>query len=314
VVRSTHVALVGTTASGKSALALEIARRDPTWEIVSIDSMQVYRGMDIGTAKPTPAQQAEVPHHLIDLVEPCEDFSVVDFRHAYDRVIADIEARGRRGLLVGGTGLHLRAVVDRLEFPDQFPEIVDELDAEGATSEAMHARLADLDPLAASRIDPANQRRVVRALEVTLGSGRPFSSFGPGLSEYPPSPIELLGLRLPASTVRERIQARYDAQMDAGFLDEARVLFDDDRGLSRTAAQALGYRELLGHLRGEATLEEALQRAVHRTRRFARRQRSWFHRDPRISWFDVTDPTDAVEPVVARSKSLVDRRPALEDS
>ena len=204
--------------------------------------------------------------------------------------------------------------MDRLEFPDQFPEIVDELDAEGATSEAMHARLADLDPLAASRIDPANQRRVVRALEVTLGSGRPFSSFGPGLSEYPPSPIELLGLRLPASTVRERIQARYDAQMDAGFLDEARVLFDDDRGLSRTAAQALGYRELLGHLRGEATLEEALQRAVHRTRRFARRQRSWFHRDPRISWFDVTDPTDAVEPVVARSKSLVDRRPALEDS
>jgi len=295
-----HAALVGTTASGKSQVALDFARHNPVWELVSIDSMQVYRGMDVGTAKPTPPEQAEVPHHLIDLVDPDHDFAVVEFRAAYDEVLADIEARGKRALLVGGTGLYLRAVVDRLEFPGAFPEVRNEIESETDDVEALHRRLAELDPLAASRIEPNNERRVIRALEVTIGSGRPFSSFGPGMQEYPAADIVLVGLRLPAETVRGRIESRYLAQMDAGFLDEVRQLAGRPGGLSRSAAQALGYRELLAHLRGGVELGESLDLAVRRTKRFARRQRAWFHRDPRIAWLDVDDPAKAVAPLSER--------------
>jgi len=295
-----HAALVGTTASGKSQVALELARRNPDWELVSVDSMQVYRGMDIGTAKPTTAEQAEVRHHLIDLVDPDEDFTVVEFRAAYDEVVADIEARGNRALLVGGTGLYLRAVVDRLEFPGTFPAVRSAIESEPHDVEVLHRRLAELDPVAASRMEPTNERRVLRALEVTVGSGRPFSSFGPGLRDYRPTDVVLLGIRLPPDTVRRRIESRYNAQMDAGFLEEVRALAARPDGLSRSAAQALGYRELLAHLRGEAPLGESLDLAVRRTKRFARRQRAWFHRDPRIAWIDVDDPVKSVAPLCER--------------
>ncbi len=289
-----HLAIVGVTASGKSALALALARGRSDVELVSVDSMQVYRGMDIGTAKPTPAEQAEVPHHLIDLVDPDEDFTVTRFQAAFREVMAGIETRGHRAVLVGGTGLYLRAVVDDLDIPGQYPEVRAALDAEAPEDDedptgviALHERLVALDPVAASRMEPTNRRRVIRALEVTLGSGRPFSSYGPGLDAYPPTPFAMVGLRLPTEVTGERIAARYEAQLAVGFVDEVRRLAARPEGLSRTARQALGYRELLAHVEDGVPLDEAVEQAVAATRRFARRQRAWFRRDPRIRWFDA---------------------------
>lgn len=283
---SRHAVLVGATASGKSALALELARRDPVWELVSADSMQVYRGMDIGTAKPTPAERADVPHHLIDRLEPWEDGTLAWFQREARVALADIEARDRRALLVGGTALYVQAVVDDLDIPGQYPDVRATLDTDPDTGR-LHQQLRQLDPLAAGRMEPGNRRRVVRALEVTLGSGRPFSSFGPGLHVHPPTPFTLVGLRREADDLRVRIAARYEAQMAAGFLDEVRSLRDHPLGLSRTAGQALGYKELMTHLDGACSLDEAVDLAIRRTRRFARRQGAWFRRDPRITWFDA---------------------------
>lgn len=285
------VALVGTTASGKSALALALARRDASIEIVSADSMQVYRGMDVGTAKPTPAERADVPHHLVDVADPWADYTVARFAADARTAIADITMRGRRALLVGGTGLYLQSVVDDLQVPGRFPEVRAALETDPDTL-GLHRRLAGLDPVAAGRMEPTNRRRIVRALEVTLGSGRPFSSFGPGLDAYPTSRFLLVGIRLPHDVVAARIAARYRQQMDDGFLDEVRRLLADPRGMSRTARQALGYRELAAHVEDGVPLDEALELAVRRTRRFARRQASWFRRDPRIRWLDGDDDPD----------------------
>jgi tRNA dimethylallyltransferase len=282
-----HAALVGATASGKSGVALALARRDPSWELVSIDSMQVYRGMDIGTAKPTAAEQAEVPHHLIDLLDPWEDGTVAWFQREAQDAIAAIERRGHRALLVGGTGLYVQAIVDALDIPGQYPDARAEVDDDPDTG-ALHRRLTELDPLAASRMEPGNRRRIVRALEVTVGSGRPFSSFGPGLDAHPSTPFRLVGLARDGDELRHRIEVRYATQMAAGFLDEVATLRAHPRGISRTAGQALGYRELLAHLDGQTTLDAAVELAVSRTRRFARRQRSWFGRDARIAWLDAS--------------------------
>jgi tRNA dimethylallyltransferase len=296
-----HLAIVGPTASGKSALAMEIARRAGDVEILSVDSMQVYRGMDIGTAKPTAEEQTEVRHHLIDLADPAEEFTVAEFQRAFRAALGEVEERGRRALLVGGTGLYLRAVIDDLDIPGQFPAVRAELDADPDT-EALHRRLLAVDPLAASRMEPTNRRRVVRALEVTLGSGRAFSSFGPGLDAYPPTPFRQIGLDVPTELLRRRIAERYRRQMEAGFLDEVRRLAVHPGGLSRTARQALGYKELLAHLAGECDLAAALDTAVTRTRRFARRQRVWFRRDPRIAWI----PTDGDNLFAVAADVLVD--------
>jgi len=291
-----HLAVVGPTASGKSALAFELARRRGDCEIVTVDSMQVYRGMDIGTATPTPAEQADVPHHLLDIVDPDDDYTVSRFQSDCLAVLADIEARGKRALLVGGTGLYLQAVVDDLEIPGQFPEARAELDAEPDTS-ALFARLEGLDPTAAARMEPSNRRRVVRALEVTLGSGRPFSSYGPGLDTYPPSPFPIMGLEIERPLLDQRIEARYAEQIAAGFVAEVEALLARPAGLSRTARQALGYAEVLDHLEHGTPLDEAVDHAVRRTRRFARRQQRWFSRDPRITWLPVDG--DLVEEAAA---------------
>jgi len=294
-----HGVLVGPTASGKSALALELARRDPAWELVSVDSMQLYRGMDIGTAKPTPAELAEVPHHLIDVLDPWEDATVAWYQRVARDVFADLERRGKRGLLVGGTGLYVQAVVDDLDIPGQFPDVRARLDADPDTA-ALYAQLRSLDPVAAARIDPANRRRIVRALEVTLGSGRPFSSFGPGVHAHPPTTFVQVGLHVEPEVLAGRIEARFRAQMEAGLLAEVQRLHEDPRGLSRTARQALGYKELIDHLEDRLPLAEAIELAITRTRRFARRQRSWFNRDPRIRWLDATAPgADLVDRVQA---------------
>ena len=282
--------ILGPTASGKSSLAVATAKEIAQAEIVSIDSMAVYRGMDVGTASPTASDQQQVPHHLIDVADPSEEFTVGVFKRLAAAAIDTIRERGNTPILVGGTGLYLRAVVDDLNLPGRYPEAAAELDAEPDT-EALHTRLASLDPLAASRMEPSNRRRVLRALEVTIGSGSPFSSFGPGLEEYGPTPFVMVALRWPQEVLDERIATRYQQQMEAGFLDEARLLAAG--GVGRTAAQALGYKELLAHLAGECSLEEALATAIKRTRRFARRQQRWFRRDPRINWLDA--PVTAAE-------------------
>ena len=301
-----HLALVGPTASGKSAVALEVARQLDDIELVSVDSMQVYRRMDIGTAKPTPAEQAEVPHHLLDLVEPWEGFSVARFQAAARDTIAGIERRGQRALLVGGTGLYLQAVVDGLAVPGEWPAVRAELEAAATTpagAAGLHRRLAELDPAAAARMEPTNHRRIVRALEVTVGSGRAFSSFGPGLDAYPPTTFRLVGLALPREVVEARIVQRLDSQLAAGFVDEVRALASAPEPLSRTARQALGYRELLSHLDGRCALDDAVAETARRTRAFGRRQRAWFRRDPRITWMDADTNPLAVLPVLLGSWS-----------
>ena len=287
------VVVLGPTASGKSDVAMAAARQVPGTEIVAVDAMQVYRGMDIGTAKPTPADRAAVRHHLLDLVDPDTDFTVAEFRRAYDAAVATIAGRP---LLVAGTGLYLAAVLDRLELPGQWPALRAELEADPDTA-GLYARLRALDPAAAAKIEPNNRRRIVRALEVTLGSGRPFSSYGPGLQAYPPTDATLIGLRWPRPVLAERIARRVEAMMAAGLLAEVERLAA--RGLSRTAAQALGYKELLEHLAGRCSLDEAVARIVLRTRQFAVRQERWFRRDPRVRWFDVDrDPVAEVAPAV----------------
>jgi len=297
--RGRHLALVGPTASGKSALALALARARSDIEIVSVDSMQVYRGMDIGTAKPTPDERREVPHHLLDLVDPSEEYTVTRFQTAFRAALAGIERRGHRALLVGGTGLYLRAAVDDLEFPGQYPEVRAALAAEPDV-EVLYQRLSALDPVAAGRMERTNRRRVQRALEVSVGSGRRFSSFGPGMEEYGPTDFRLLGLWLPPEVTATRIADRYEEQLASGFLEEVRALAATPGGVSRTARQALGYRELLLHLEEDLPLEVAVDRAVVRTRRFARRQRSWFRRDPRIGWLGHSGDSRRLLPMVLR--------------
>ncbi len=312
------MALVGPTATGKSALALDAVRRlhdgptrhqgpSLTVELVSVDSMAVYRGMDIGTAKPSPEVRSRVPYHLVDLVDPSEEFTVQQFQRAARTALDGIADRGRAALLVGGTGLYLRAVVDDLIFPGRYPEVAADLaeriERAGPSGspgrrealEAMHRRLAALDPMAAARIEPTNERRLVRAVEVCVGSGQPFSAFGPGLEHYPPSRVTLIGWDPHPGELDRRIAERFEELMKRGLLEEVRRLAARPGGMSRTARQALGYRELLAHLEEGLALDQAVDLAIGRTRTFARRQRAWFRRDPRIVWLEESDdPTGAI--------------------
>jgi tRNA dimethylallyltransferase len=258
-------------------------------EIVSIDAMQVYRRMDVGTAKPSADEQRRVRHHLVDLVEPSDDFTVARFQHEFRAVRSDMERRGATPLLVGGTGLYVRAVIDDLDIPGQWPDIRARLerDVESLGAEVLHARLAESDPRAAAKIESNNARRVVRALEVVEGSGRPFSSFGPGVDTYPPTDVVQVALRWRRETLARRIEDRVHLMLQSGWLDEARQLADGP--LSRTASRALGYHELFEHLAGRLSLSDAVETIVLRTRQFAVRQDRWFRRDPRIVWFDLDD-------------------------
>ncbi len=286
--------VVGPTAVGKSSLAVALASRIPGSEIVSADAMAVYRGMDIGTAKPLIAEQGGITHHLVDVADPSEEYTVARFQTDVHQAVASITGRGGIPIVVGGTGLYVRAVVDNFRLPGQFPEVRTALEREPST-EALWAELDRLDPTAATKMEPTNRRRIVRALEVTIGSGQPFSSYGPGVDHYQPSTFRQVGLRLDRAEIDRRIDERYDAQLAAGFLAEVADLAR--RPLSRTASQALGYRELLDHLAGAMTLDEAMTVARRRTKRFARRQERWFRRDPRIEWFDADAPdlVDRVE-------------------
>lgn len=292
--------VLGPTASGKSDAAMEFARRHRGTEIVAIDAMQVYTGMDIGTATPTAADRAEVPHHGLDLATPDSDFAVAEFVRVVGESLADIERRGARPLLVAGTGLYLRAVTDPMEMPGQWPEVRAALEAEAADlgPEPLFERLVAVDPVAASRMEPSNTRRIVRALEVVQGSGRPFSSFGPGLDHYPPVPFVQVGLRWPRELLGLRIEERVHRMVAGGLVAEVEALLAGP-GLSRTAGQALGYKEIVDHLEGRCSLDEAVDTIVLRTRQFAVRQERWFRRDPRVRWVDVEhDPVAEVLPVL----------------
>ena len=300
---TSHLALVGATATGKTELALAAARVLGDVEIVSVDSMQVYRGMDIGTAKATPDERAEVPHHVIDLADPSEDFSVARFQAAAHEALAGIEGRGRRALVVGGTGLYYQALVDRMELPGQDPACRAELEArsrEPGGLDELYRELAERDPVAADRIDPRNERRIVRALEVTLATGRPFSSFGPGLFASAPEslPLRAAGVWMPRAAASARIVERFTAMRAQGLVDEVAALAAAPSGMSRTARAAIGYKEVLEALEGRISLDAALSRSVDRTRQLARRQRMWFRRDRRIAWVGTTNKPLAALPAL----------------
>lgn len=290
--------LAGPTASGKSAAGVALAERIGG-EILSLDSMAVYRGMDVGTAKPSDEDRARVPHHLIDLVEPHESFSVADYLRAAEAACRDVVTRGRTPLFVGGTGLYLRSLLRGVfEGPSAAPEVRRRLEAEAeaAGPEALHARLGKVDPAAAARLHPNDVRRVVRALEVAELTGRPLSA----QQEHPPlpegeRPEHVYWLSPPRAWLYERIDRRVDAMMSAGLLDETRRLLAQPEGLGRTARQALGYRELIDHLEGRLTLSEAVDLIKLRTRQFAKRQHTWFRNLEECRAFSITGEESAEE-------------------
>jgi tRNA dimethylallyltransferase len=274
-------ALVGPTASGKSDAALALAEGFGT-DIASVDSMLVYRGMDVGTAKPTAEDRARVPHHLIDLAEPSERFTVSRFQEAAHAIPGE-------PLLVGGSGLYFRAVVDGLAFPpeDQVVRAALQAEADELGSEDLYSRLAEADPIAAAKIDPANVRRIIRALEVTAITGAPFSDFAAAWERYDPEAVRAAGIRIERDVLATRIRRRVGAMLDAGWIDEVRALVAHGFGAWLTATQAIGYAELTRHLDGRLELDEAVELTVKRTKELARRQMAWFTRDPRIRWFDA---------------------------
>jgi tRNA dimethylallyltransferase len=281
------VAVVGPTATGKSDLGIALATT-LDGEVVNADAMQLYRGMDIGTAKLGPAERAGVAHHLLDVLDVTETASVAAYQRAARAVVERLLAAGRTPVLVGGSGLYVQAVVDELEFPGTDPALRAELETELADRGpgALHARLAAVDPAAAEAVLPSNGRRIVRALEVIALTGRPFPARLPtgGTPRYD---AVLLGVDRPTAELDDRVARRVARMFAAGLVDETRVLAERGLREGRTASRALGYQQVLAALDGDGDLGAAAAETVRATRRFVRRQRSWFRRDPRIRWLDA---------------------------
>lgn len=300
----TSVAIVGPTATGKSALAVELAER-LGGEVINADAMQLYRGMDIGTAKITEAERRGVPHHLLDVLDVREAASVAAYQRQARAVVEDLLAAGRVPVLAGGSGLYLQAVLDELDFPGTDPALRTRLEAELETVGAavMHIRLAGLDPAAAGSILPTNGRRIVRALEVIELTGRPFSASLP-VPGPPRYGTVLIGLDLDTAALDTRVDARVERMFAAGLPCEVREL--EHRGLreGRTASRALGYQQVLAAFdrgRDNPDLTAAAAETARATRRFVRRQRSWFRRDARITWLDAARP-DLTAAVLAMAR------------
>lgn len=294
------VAVVGPTATGKSDLGIALALA-LDGEVVNADAMQLYRGMDIGTAKVAPGERRGVPHHLLDVLDPREDATVADYQGWARAALADLAARGRTAVAVGGSGLYVRALLDHLEFPGTDPELRAALearaDAEGPR--ALHAELVAADPESAARIGPHNARRIVRALEVIALTGRPYSSSLP--QHVYAVPAVQIGLDCDRATLDARVAARVERMWDSGLVGEAEGLIARG-GLGRTAARAVGYSQVLALLAGRTTRQQAYDETVAATRRLARRQMGWFGRDPRVHWLDAQDPD-----LVGRALDLVGR-------
>jgi len=298
------VALVGATASGKTGLSLDLAER-LGGEVVNTDAMQVYRGMDIGTAKLPVAERRGIAHHLLDLLDVTEPATVALFQGWAREAVEDLRARGATPVLVGGSALYTRAIVDRFEFPGTDDSLRRELEVEleRVGSPALHERLAGVDPEAAAQIQPDNGRRVVRALEVIALTGRPFSASLPRLEYADPLTVQV-GVDIDRPTLDARIEARVDDMFASGFVEEVEALLARGLAEGRTAPRAIGYREVMGFLAGDRTLAEAIEQTKTATRRFARRQDSWFRKDPRIVWVAHDDP-DRVEKAVGAVEALV---------
>ena len=287
--------LVGPTAAGKSSLAAALVRRygaegQPA-EIVNADSMLVYRGMDIGTAKPSESQRAQIRHHMIDLLDVTQTMTVAEFQHLARAAIADCQARNVVPIVVGGSALYVRAIIDDFDFPGTDPELRARLENELARQGAgrLYRRLSDADPMAASRILPGNTRRVVRALEVIELTGRPFSATLPE-HRYRLADVVQIGLAINRATLDARIAARVDAMWAAGLVDEVQRLTAAGLPEGLTASRALGYRQVLRFLGGEITEAQARELTISATRKFARRQDSWFRKDVRIRWLAYDHP------------------------
>jgi tRNA dimethylallyltransferase len=287
------VAVVGATASGKTGLSLDLAER-LGGEIVNTDAMQVYRGMDIGTAKLPPAERRGIPHHLLDTLTVRDLATVAQFQGWARAVDAELRAGGRVPVLVGGSALYTRAILDRFEFPGTDQEVRRELEAEleRAGSAALHERLAGLDPEAGTRIQVENGRRIVRALEVIALTGRAYSASLPTLEYADPLTIQI-GVDIDRPTLDRRIEQRVHHMFEQGFVDEVERLLAEGLAEGPTAGRAIGYREVRAYLAGELGLDQAREQTMAATRRFARRQDSWFRKDPRIVWVDHDDPDRA---------------------
>ena len=284
------VAIVGPTASGKTALSLDLAEA-LGGEVVNTDAMQVYRGMDIGTAKLPPAERRGIPHHLLDTLEVRDPATVAEFQGWARAAIAELRARGATPVLVGGSALYTRAILDRFEFPGTDPAVRARLEVEldEVGSAALHARLRALDPEAAERIETENGRRVVRALEVIEITGAPFSANLP-VEEYVDPHTVQLGVAIDRDVLEPRIALRVRQMFDDGLLDEVERLLGEGLAESRTASLAIGYRQAMAVLAGEMSVDEAIEKTVIATRKFARRQMAWWRNDPRITWLAYDDP------------------------
>ena len=284
------VAVVGPTAAGKTALSLDLAEA-LDGEVVNTDAFQLYRGMDIGTAKVPLAERRGIAHHLLDVLDIERTATVAEFQQWARTAIAEIRARGRVPVLVGGSALYTRAVVDEFTFPGTDPELrtrlTAQLEAEGVA--AMHARLAEVDPAAAAHIEPANGRRIVRALEVVELTGEPFRATLPPPRYALPGVVQV-GVRIDRPTLDQRIERRVAQMWEAGFVAEVETLAAHGLRDGLTASRALGYQQILAHLDGRCSEDEAREQTVHGTRRFARRQESWFTKDDRVTWVAHDDP------------------------
>ena len=284
------IAIVGPTATGKSALAIQLALA-LSGEIVSADSRQVYRYMDIGTAKPSREDRVKVPHHLIDIITPIEDFTLATYQELAFEAIADIHGRGKLAFLVGGSGLYVRAVTGGLSIPKVAPdpELRHNLEERAANEgyQVLYDELQKLDPQAAAKIDPRNVRRTIRALEVCLTSGVPFSQLKKSSAKI--SAITI-GLTTARDDLYTRIDSRVDQMIDRGLVDEVKGLLDRGYSPDLPAMSGLGYKQIVTHLKGETSLEEAIQRIKFETHRFARNQYAWFRpKDEHIHWFDIRE-------------------------
>lgn len=291
------VAVVGATATGKSGLALDLAER-LGGEVVNADSMQLYRGMDIGTAKLPAAERRGVPHHLLDVLDVTEESTLAAYQSAARAAIADIRGRGRMPVLAGGSGLYVRAALDELEIPPADPQVRARLEARSAAGEddALREELRRVDPAAAEAIQDNNIRRIIRALEVVEITGRPFSATAPTKTYVRPSVV--IGLRDDWDALTGRIERRVEQMWADGLLDEVRYLESLGLRRGRTAGRAIGYAQALGELAGEMTQAEAVASTQAATRRYARRQESWLRPDPRVQWLDAAAP-DLLEQAVA---------------
>jgi tRNA dimethylallyltransferase len=289
--KSSLICIVGPTAVGKTEIAIQLAQHLDA-EIVSLDSRQIYRGMDIGTAKPTPDQRQAVPHHLIDCVDVDQPFSVAEYQRLADTAIAEIRERGKRTMAVGGAGLYFRGIIDGLfDGPGADAEIRAKLqrEADEHGNVALHERLRRCDPETANRVHPNNLVRVIRALEIYELTGKPISSLQQQWKMNEPRYLfRAFGLNMPREVLYRRIEERVDRMVEAGLIEEVKGLLDQGYPRNCVAMQSFGYKELIDYLDGKRTLDEAIALLKQNTRRFAKRQLTWFRNDPRIEWLDTS--------------------------